>query len=267
MKVSLFVPITRWWALNQLFHGLNGLETNEHFQIHERIFYIDTDDMRTINGVKEYADEHDQIIVSGNSAPTEVRITERRNRITAMKNASRQYIDGHSDYVISVEDDTILPPDAAIKLTDMARKNPNIGIGSGVQVGRWKARMIGLWRVDSIEQPTRFITLPHTPYDYIEEIDAAGMYCYITATPLYKDTDYRWQEPLGPDVFYGLDLRRQSYTNYVDWSLVCGHSDYGKVLYPDGDCCQILYEQNGNRWDMKISGKKALQLNHGEAKN
>lgn len=253
VKISLVVPITRWWALNQLFNCLNRIETNEYFGgFTERIFYIDTDDLRTIEGVKNYADDNDKIIISGNPEPSSVRITERRNRITTMRNETRKLVDGTTDYVISIEDDTIIPSDAIIKLTDMARKNTDLGIGSGVQVGRWKAKMIGIWKVDDVENPTKYITLPNTPYDYIEEIDATGMFCYITPTPLYKEMEYYWENPTGPDVAYGLELRRRGYKNIVDWSLVCGHNDFGKVLYPDGECVQILFEKEGDKWVQTI---------------
>lgn len=64
------------------------------------------------------------------------------------------------------------------------------------------------------------------PKDGIEMIDAGGFYCYLTKFESFMKHEFEpYLQVLGPDVNYGLALRKTGSTNYVDWSIKCEHYD------------------------------------------
>jgi hypothetical protein len=58
-----------------------------------------------------------------------------------------------------------------------------------------------------------------------EEIDAGGLYAAITRFRHYVEHEFQPYEScaFGPDIEWGLELRRQGYRNYLDWTASVEH--------------------------------------------
>lgn len=257
--VDIIVTITRYWALESLFKCLENLicdplKTN-------LILYVDSDDPRIINHIEDYTDVCKYKLVkiefSGKPAPSEIRIKTRRDRIVANHNEIKKLIE--SDYILEVEDDTIFPENTLQKLLPPIMR-ADIGFVEGVQAGRWGYKMIGAWRVDNLADPQTILTMPYLKAGdkntYLENIDAGGFYCYMTKSILFKGAKFGWHdECFGPDVSFGLDLRRQGFKVLIDWSLICGHNVKTTIIYPDEKVCQVRYNKINNEW--RLDGHKA----------
>lgn len=191
----------------------------------------------------------------GRGKPVTSNIAQIRSRIAEVRNLSKQYVSG--DFVFSFEDDTEVPKDALLRLLEnyhnltlkSVKGSVNVGLISGIQVGRHSARMIGAWTVDSYQFPDEATTFGMkdvvTP---LAEVDATGFYCFLTPAHLYKSAKFGWYEPFGPDVWYGLWLRTKGFTNYVDQSLICPHRGKGRVYVPDDETIKLRVYKKRGRW-------------------
>ena len=174
----------------------------------------------------------------------------RRRRIAEVHNQSKEMIialDGK--FVLGLEDDTVFTNLCVERLYRKFVENEDTGLVSAYEAGRWNMKIIGIWGFDDVKNPRVCWTeLPGKDY---EEIDAAGMYCYLTPTTLYLKHHYTTEDvdPYGPDVRYGLDLRQQGYKNYVDWSQPCGHIDGDRIITPNDN----LYVEEFT-FDNKLKG-------------
>jgi hypothetical protein len=261
------VPITRHWALNQLFAGIINLEKPAECTF-ELLIYVDSIDPRIKNGLEYWVEELAQrdiqadVKYSGRPEPSEVRLDARRQRIVQVhKDIAEIAADYNADYIFGIEDDTIVPPYALARMLSFAQRNPDMGFIEGVQCGRHKYKMIGAWRVNDIHNPTKVTTYPYTPvnrkHSFVESVDGGGFYCYLTPAKLFCEADYRVEgECLGVDMLYGLDLRRKGYKNYIDWSIVCGHSDFGLLIEPGigRPDVRLYFELVGDEWKMQVFG-------------
>lgn len=244
--ITIIILVTREWAQKDLFKCLEDLEVDP-FRT-QTIFYIDTDDPR-INEqhMREYPNV--RVLRSLRGGPSEVRINSRRDRIAQNHNNIKNFIQPESEIVIGFEDDTLFRPDAAKRLLE-TMKDPSVGFVEGVQVGRWSHKYVGAWKVDNIIEPTTIESL--TPEQGKQEIDAGGFYCFATRAELYKSIPHQWHdECFGPDVCYGLEVRKRGYKNIIDWDIICGHNDYGKILLPDCDIVKIKYVKQGEKWKIQ----------------
>ena len=111
----------------------------------------------------------------------------RRKRIAEVHNQSKEMIialDGQ--YVLGLEDDTVFT-NLCVERLFRPFKNDNVGLVTAYEAGRWNMKMIGIWGFDNVKDPKECWTcLPGKDY---QEIDAAGMYCYLTPTTLYLQHD------------------------------------------------------------------------------
>lgn len=258
-KITIIVPITRDWALMSLFAKLNALRC-DHANT-ELILYIDTDSPTIKRECSKYVEEAPfgttKTAVSGNERPHEVTIYKRRDRIVEGHEAVKDLISDDSEFVFGVEDDSEFPADSIERLLPVIMRL-EVGFVEGVQVGRWNTRYIGAWKVNNIEDPSRIISMPfvdtkdHEGGRFIERIDAGGWYCYMTKTALFKGVKARWHdECFGPDVCFGLDLRKQGFINYIDWSLIVGHNDNGNIILPEGNLTSVLYNRINGKWNLE----------------
>lgn len=261
-KIMCVVPVTRYWALNHLGESLKKLQVPDDVEL-TYYFYVDSPDPRIKNGLHYWTEQLPQVCAvqySGNPEPSSTRIALRRERIVAMHKALASVVAGSSvDYVFGIEDDTILPEYALSRLWRFIKGKANVGLVQGVQCGRWGYKMVGAWRVDDINDPSIVLTMPYIAvnreHSFMEQIDGGGMYCYLTPARLFAEADYRVEGVcLGVDMLYGLDLRRQGYENYIDWSVVCPHNDFGVLITPDSGkpMEQLIYRKNGDEWDMEV---------------
>lgn len=239
-KVTIVVPLSRDWRVqtmhDQLYDlirpDLNG-ETKYDFRSGQPIeteilLIIDNPYIRI-----DWPELNTRTLYMDQNQPGESNAYARRQRIADILNLARTNID--SDYTFIIEDDTDIPPQRRMwQIRDKIAlaQNPKTGIISGIQAGRWAASMIGIWKTDNIDNPTTWETLPFPdPTKTPDEADATGLYYAFMRTELFKNTPLRCTYQ-GPDVNFGLDLRRKGYYHLVAWNETCGHTTHQKTIYP-----------------------------------
>lgn len=251
-EVSVFVPFTRAWPLERFFAMFEAIIFPNKSE-YELVFYVDTTDPATNLGVTEWATKHEsewgtfKIYYSDNPPPPDVALLQRRNRITNMKNHSREFI-GDSDFVFCLEDDTLVPPNAFLKLLYQIKRNSFIGFVEGVEVGRWNIPIIGAWRTDNFYDPNVVQSVSPVHKYGMSEIHGGGFYCYITRTHLYKKHNYYWRgECFSVDMTYGLELCKNGYVNFIDWTIPCAHllENPWQIdrLIPDENVCGVRFRK------------------------
>lgn len=162
------------------------------------------------------------VFISDNISPVHT-IYERRRNIARNHNIIREQI-AQCDWVWSIEDDGILPNDALEKMVEFVEKNKNVGMVTGVELGRWGKPYVGAWVVDDVNHPAHVDSLPSKAEEGgIEKVDGCGLYCALIRYEGYKDHNFYAHNGLGPDVNLGLYLRTLGYDNYIDWSIHVTH--------------------------------------------
>jgi len=252
--VTVFVPLTREWALDRFLPSLDNLEMP--WLGTEVYFYIDTDNQNIINRATAFLEERkdkfngSKILISGNPAPTNTRISIQRNRIIEMKERSKKDIKG--SYVFGIEDDTLVPPNAFRKMYDDFQLDYNVGYIEGVQVGRHGIKMAGVWKVDDLRNPTIQKTLEPPKYESLEPITGGGFYCYLTLAYLYQNIKYRFfAECFGPDVCYVMDVLKEGYKAYVNWTIKTIHITPKQDLLVDGKIVSVVWKKDKNGWQLQ----------------
>lgn len=262
--ITLFMPVTRKWrvyAIAKMLAKLNtdGLKVNV-------LLLVDSPLVKD-NAILDAFERCEvpmayQIRHTGKDTPSETKIEERRTRIMEMLKKGQSLV-GDTDFVFMVEDDTEIAPNALQALIqnykNLTEAGANVGIISGVQVGRWGYRMIGGWRVDDITTPKKVATIPFNKSAILERIDGSGLYCYLVPTALFKAHEWYWHDIcFSVDMTFGLELRRQGYQNFIDWTIVAGHvMENGNVLVPNEKCQVVAFEPNAEGvWDVIYNKKK-----------
>lgn len=171
----------------------------------------------------------------------------RRRRIANIHNFAKNYIKD-TKYIFGIEDDTTFAPNALVKLQHDMNMNPFAGLIQGYQIGRWGIPYYGVWQADDIYEPKRMESMPKG--DGIQTCDAGGFYCFITRAENYMAVDHQPFENngLGPDVNYGMELRRQGYMNYTDWNIGCNHHTKDGIIRPSAETEQVTFVKVDNRW-------------------
>lgn len=259
-KYTLFVPWSRLDYAEKVLGAINDMEL-PHKDM-EVVFYVDSDDEQLNKRLNEWCVLNQfvyngvMLVRSGQPPPPDYNPMPRRSRIVRMKQDSKQYIHA-SEYVFCLEDDTTAPSYAFTNLLKLIRKRPQqrgfaeCGFVQGVQQGRWGLNIIGAWYFDNVANPTRCWTATFNQPQNPVEIDAGGMFCYLTPVKLYKEHDYHnWAaEPGGLDMTYGLELRRQGYTCLMDMSVICAHHTSQGILVPSPQSIiSIKWEKVGEQW-------------------
>lgn len=188
------------------------------------------------------------LCVKSNNEDVAVAIPDRRKHIVSIHNQVREIVSG-ADWVFSIEDDGILPPNALSRLLTAAKTHDNAGMITGVELGRWGVPYVGAWRVDDLNNTKRLTSMPsRAGEDAVEEIDACGLYCALIRGELYKGHEFTCDNGLGPDVNLGLFIRKLGYNNYIDWSLSVTHlttKSGVEVEIPATDWSQIVELEHG----------------------
>lgn len=230
-EVTIFMPVSRDTYLDRVFHSLEVLECDS--QKVSLLVLVDGD-------AKLFVDVRNRVEMSKfrerlciqYKEKTKLRqfdLLARRIRISDIHNESKKYIID-CKYVFGIEDDTIVPTNALKKLLYDYMMYPYAGFIGGVEMGRWGIPYVGAWKVDDVYETTRIESLPVG--DGLQQVDSSGFYCYITTRDNYMLHKY---EPfdnngLGPDVNFGIQLRREGQDNYVDWSVKCTHKNKDKDI-------------------------------------
>lgn len=152
----------------------------------------------------------------------------RRQRIADIHNEIKELIN-KTDYIFLTEDDTLMPMDSLKKMYNLALTKKYFGFISGVEVGRWGFRHIGAWIVDDIYDIKQVTSIQAG--QGIEAVDGAGLYCCFTTRENYMKNVFKpFDSILGPDVDFGINLRKQGFKNYIDHSIQCQHLAKKKTI-------------------------------------
>lgn len=266
MIVNIFVPISREWFLERLFASLETLKCDREQT--NLLVYVDGDSKlfvkaRNFTAASKFKE---RLCIQGkNRAVSHYGIRQRRYRIAKIKNESKDLMKS-GDFVFCVEDDTLVPPYALDRLLVDYSLHPHAGFIQGVQLGRWGIPYIGAWKVDDPYEPTHLTTV--WPGEGLEEIDAGGFFCYLTTIDNYLSVNYEpyGENLLGPDVHFGLELRKIGLTNYIDWSINTRHRDRkGEDVYlPHTEPVVVEYNRTPSGWLQNVK-KEAGNERHNRA--
>ncbi len=240
-KITIVLPLSRDWRVEPMREQLETLHT-EGLDI-DLLVIVDNHEIRLdwhhLNPRIKYMDQNH---------PGEANSYARRQRIADIMNLARTFTPSDSDYVFILEDDTELKPHYLRNLFGSfitGTKNDTqetTGLISGIQAGRWASSMLGIWKTDNIENPTVWETLPlpNQKYSPLKKVDATGIYCTLVHAHLFRDTPFHCTYQ-GPDVNFGLDIRRKGYQNYINQKLLCGHATRTKTLWPTPETGTIKF--------------------------
>jgi len=263
MKITILLPVSRLYRFSDVIKQIATLERGDNeisillisdnpLITHER--FRDCIKLYNISELRSY-------FVETRLPPlSEMNVPARRERIALIFNLAKSYIFKDSDLVFCIEDDTIIKSDYLLKLVNLyqglSSSNIPLGLISGVQVGRAGIRMLGLWKCDNPLDVQTLETLDWSKDNRgIEEIDASGFYCFVTSKKCFCDIKYKWGD-FGPDVYFGLDLRRKGYVNFVDWDLITGHRTQAETIYPNNckmEKIKFLRDKKDSKFRMIIN--------------
>lgn len=268
---SLFVPFTRLWSVDRFLQSLNAMYLLKAST--EVIFYNDTDDAELQQQLAVWLDifgydfNGAKLYQSGNQTPIDngrfSDIVDRRQRICAVKEKSKELISSDSTYVFGLEDDTIAPPNAFLRLLERLASDDEVAISSGIEMGRHAVAMMGAWSIRPLDDPQIVNTVQYRNWG-TQEVDGVGWYCYMTYTSLYRQAHYRFEANcLGPDVMFALDQRRAGHKVVVDWTINCKHLlKNGDYLMPSENSQVVSYKKENGQWQSPtVSIYRRIQVN------
>jgi len=149
------------------------------------------------------------------------------NRIMSNMRLVREFTK-ESDIVLMVEDDTIIPPNALIKLYNKIKSDKKIGCIQGVEALRNAGGHgpCGAWRLDIEKGIVKRKLGLGAKKSGIEQIDGGGYYCWafrqkaIQQIKFRADIDNGW---CGPDIWTWYDIGQNGWKALIDWSIWCIH--------------------------------------------
>lgn len=238
-QVTIVLLVSRTFLLEKLFTRLNELTYKN-----TSLLVIVDGDLNTYLTARKYVDKSDfserLCIRSEVKKPVSKSQIARRKRIADLHNEARQYLQT-SDYVLCLEDDGIPPKNCIEKLLDSM--GDNIGFVSGVELGRWQSRYIGAWHMKPIDEPTEITSITYKD-NVIIEVESAGLYCLLVKKDLYESHHFIPGTHYGPDLDFGLKLKKKGYNNLVDTSIKIDHySESGRIFSLDTDIPQTVSMQ------------------------
>ena len=246
MKTTIVLPISRDTFLQRVFPSLEFLICDKE---NTNLLVLVDGNQRLYEKARNYVVSSkckQRLCVFSNKGevnPTSIK--ERRQRISDIHNQMKMLL-VETDYVFSTEDDTLLHPTSLYRLQKVYSDFPYAGLVTGVQVGRWGLKYAGLWEVDKIYEPTKIKSTALK--QGVHKVDASGLYCLLTKKENYvKHTFEPFEDVLGPDFNYGIQLRRQGLENYCNYDVHCTH------LTPKEDIkvsniSLISYEKQHDKW-------------------
>ena len=264
MKTTIILPVSRHEHINRIFSSLELLECDKR-QTNLLVMVDARDDISLFLKARNLTNEskfNEKLCVFYDddfSGDTDT-IKGRRIRISNIHNQIRSiltsdYKFAKSNYIFGVEDDTIVPPDALIKLHHGYMIYPNAGFIEGLELGRHSDTYVGAWRVDDIYTTSSFTSLSEQDISgEIQPIDSGGLYCFLTKYHAYIDHIFKPFEnnDLGPDANFGISLRRDGYENFIDTSIRCIHlSGNDRIVYPKNKIVQIEVRKNKHGWTQR----------------
>jgi len=252
MSVTIIMPVSRDYYLKRIFAQLELLECDRE---KTNLFVYVDGPVEMFNVVRNYVVNSKfaqrLCVYRSKGQPNVGSVIRRRQRIADIHNEIKAELQP-TDFIFLIEDDTLLPLNALKKLLDAYNNHPKAGLISGIQIGRWGFDHIGAWRVNDVYD-TDIVT--STPLENgVQRVDATGLYCCLTKYENYRDFIFEpFEKALGPDVAFGLHLRKQGLDNYVDFSIRCDHlTKHGSIKF-DHDVIQVqLNRQENNIWTTEV---------------
>lgn len=225
MKITTILPVSRTSYLDKVLESL----VNQTYKPDNIIVVFDGNDNEFLavrNKIIELKNI-DKVVMVSNSLAVAHTIPDRRRHIVNIHNQIREIMTD-CDWVFSIEDDGILPSDALEKLVTnmntLQLKKGDVGMITGVELGRWGVPYVGAWKVDDIFETKKVESLENkAPEGGVEEVDGCGLYCALIRADYYKRHEFFTSNGLGPDVNLGIFLRQQGLRNYIDWSIHVTH--------------------------------------------
>ncbi len=244
-SVTVVLPISRPWRIKTMADQIRNIKTDD-IQL-DVLLVVDNINIPKSTIYRCFSKIPFAMHYTGNSLPSEANIQQRRQRIAANMNIARELC-LPTDFVFLLEDDTDFEPFYLEKL--LAMYKPDRGVVSAVQAGRHGLFHIGAWETDDPSDPKVFETVPYRSKGS-RQVDATGFYCCVIKTSLFKRVPIPCEpSPVGPDVQYCVELKKQGYKNVLMDDLVCGHVEQNRVLYPTEECVQLRFRKNGERWEL-----------------
>lgn len=252
-KITIVMPVSRKDYLQQIFAYLELANCdNERTNL---LVIVDGDDRTFLDARNrtEMSKFNERLCVKfqDDVGVESISIKDRRTRISSIHNQIKSYI-GDCDYVLGIEDDTLIPFNTIEKLVSDYRIFPHAGFIEGLELGRRSTTYVGAWRADDIYNMSSIATLSEEDIQSeFVEIDSGGFYCFITKRDTYVTHNFKpfLDNELGPDVNFGIELRKQGYTNYLDTSLRCIHrSGSRSISYPKNKIQVAEMYRFADRW-------------------
>jgi hypothetical protein len=249
------MPVSRMEHLDRIYAGLELLECDRERTSILTLVDGDANLFLKCRNLTEQSKFASRLCIQRKPSGVESRynLQRRRVRISAIHNELRQHVPA-CDYVFGLEDDGVVRPDALARLLRAYTIYPFAGLISGVQIGRHGIQHLGLWSVDDVYEPTSITSL--MPGEGVQEIDAAGMYAFLTKRDNYVRHEFRpfQNNDLGPDVEWTLALRQAGYKNYSDFDVPVEHrkDDGTSVTLSNTVVQQVRLSKSVDRWQHEI---------------
>lgn len=248
--ITIFLPVSRPNFLHRVFARLEVLDCD--VKDTSLLVYCDGD-QRLYEKARNFAANskfHQRLCIfraKGNPSVGSVR--GRRKRIADIHNEAKKYIK-ESDYIFCIEDDTLVPANSLTKLRKAIAASTNIAMVSGLELGRWGYKMRGAWKADSVYEPTKIESIGPD----VTEVDAVGLYCCLIRSEYYMRHRFEpLENALGPDVNFGLWLRREGMRVLIDQSIRCIHMTKKDDIKVDGEIVTVILEKiKENKWSQGI---------------
>lgn len=221
MKITTILPVSRIKYLDRVLESL----LNQTVKIKNLIVIFDGPEHEFVqvrNRIAELEIENRLCVPFPYIGPAYT-IAERRWRIVRIHTQLQEVL-ADCDWVFSIEDDGVLPPNALQDLIMVTKHHKDTGMVTGVELGRWGLPYVGAWRVDDVDNPTQITSMESKAGEPLTEtIDACGLYCALIRQDMYKEHIFDTSNGLGPDVNLGLFCRQNGYQNYIRWSAPVTH--------------------------------------------
>lgn len=255
MAVTIVMPVSRSEYLRRVFAALDMMPCNANET--NILCYVDGDQKLfeiTRNFVLNSKFKERLCVYRHKGLPQINHIKHRRQRIADIHNELKEIV-GNVEYLLLMEDDTLVPLNGFEKLLKNYSVNHYAGFITGVQIGRWGYTVPGVWQVNNPYDINRVNSmLPNTEKPF-EEIDAAGLYFCMTRSEFYKQIHFEpFDSILGPDVSFGLALRKQGYKNYVDWTINTTHlTKQGEIKVYNTPLQKITFNKiEAEKWTQEV---------------
>jgi hypothetical protein len=247
--VTIIMPVSRIDYLDQIFARLEILECDKEQT--NLLTYVDGDWTlfeKTRNLTVNSKFKERLCVYRKKGLPNVGSVIRRRKRIADIHNEVKEYLK-KSEYYFLLEDDTIFPLDTLKVLLNNYSLYPFAGFISGIELGRWGFTHIGAWKVNDIYNPTEITSVPMD--EGLQEVDAAGLYCCLTKN-YFNYTFEPFDSVFGPDVSFGLWLRRQGLKNYIHYGLKCTHlTKKEPISFKNTPVIQVQFTKEDDSWKLK----------------